>query len=1700
MGKQSASRTIWIADDDPRLTLLENQALDGYMHDALHSAETIGPLASFAGPRARCLAAWLLDHLGDSRTARRWHVAEFKKHPEHPVVRYFYSFVLLNERGPVHAWLSLEDYQPGDSATPEQSADIWSLKARVLAYLGDRRRAEAMLACCDPVALGAARFASTRATLLEREERRAEALAVLEAALLERPLDRILVSHAAALLETANRRAEALSLLERVEPQLSTPILASQRAAIENELSLLDAEYLSLNRYERLSLKAGSATRRELALRRSENRYLSGDFVAAIDFGRSSGNEYWQALAVRLEGQSAPAKRRILDLPVSIQEPMGCAPASLALVANYFGAGIDQIDVADQICYEGTASHSERAWVETRGWVSREFTVDFATARDLIERGVPFLLVTVQIASAHAQVVVGVDETRRTFITRDPSSVHLRELAVDELLESHRAYGPRGHVLLPPEKLHLLAGLELPEQALHDLAHRFRLALEANREPELEARLAELEARAKGHPLSLWARRGVAIRNQDPYAIFACSSAILQKFPDDANAELSVLDCLSTIGSEHEQRERIQKRLDTGKAPWVFHERLAQLLAQNESEYPRARRALLRALRSVPLRGRSLARWARLERDAGHVGLAHSLHRMAATLEPTDDELARAHFDESFSRGNAEEALLLLQDRASRYAERSGQPLCALFGALEWLSRTSEAFAELDAGVARRPNDGPLLLFAAEAYARYRNRDKAEQTLALARGKVSAAVFERSTARLAELAGDLRGALESYRAAQAALPFALDLNESIAQLSSELHGPAAAREYLSATCHAYPTHCGLRELLVRWLRGHDPAHVLPELDALLALQPAHAWARRERAVVLSELGEHVRAIAEATTAAERAPNDPASQRVLSLVLSAAGRRPDAIPPARRALELWPDGPGATGWLLRLAGSLAQQFELIEWAWKELEARSVNGEGLLEWHSYLQGLMPNQELLLKVRPLLERKATFWASHHIVAQQLLRSGSAAEARALLEIATQRFAFTPRLFLDLAEACRALKDNAGAVRASESALRISPGWIRAVLRAADAYQENGDASRARRTLEHGLTFHPRSSQLMRACAWFSWREGEVERALAQARQAVEFQPEDSDAWQTYARFAATLKRGKGVIALARELARERPWNAQIWLCLAELLRDEGENLASIDALGEALTRSPDAQDVLDIYAQALTQIGKKTEALEACDRPVTSYFSRGAMRARRAWVLWSFGDHDEACLAMRKVLAEHPDQIWGRSELIGWEMQREEYPVAVKQAKKLVELSPLSAISHGYLGAAERKAGNESGAWRAFSDAARIDPSYEFAGNQRLELALKERRFADAQAVIAEQGAHVSRHTWSRWQISLSCRRGDADLAIEALRSLAQHKATPEHAFAALSPMLAELDRRVLRRALGALAREPGLHPELGHLWVSALYDSGRLPRLFELARLRRRNAATFEAAARGYFEVLGERSGSAPRVLFALLWFGRAAFTSDMVWGKVGYALAAARAYIATECWLSGYRKRASLEAWVLQNYRVAALENYRPRAALRAAEHALTLPADGTLNSHLAFVAFGRAAAGNLAGAREILAGRSGEGLEGRNRWLFESAQLLLDFGQARGDDRVRKLDYLRTRILLSRQTFGLFSTATLYRWLADGVLKQEFDLRIALYRGALWFCLVGWCLLLGSLGAPFGAWFASALVGSSLYMARRSRL
>src|SRR5262249_7060490 len=148
-----------------------------------------------------------------------------------------------------------------------------------------------------------------------------------------------------------------------------------------------------------------------------------------------------------------------------------CAPATLSAISGYWSLPADHLSVAEEICYDGTPWHSERRWAGQHGWVVREFTVTWDSAKALLDRGTVVTLPTAAPGKRHSQAIIGYDSYRETFLIRDPYIRSVHEALAPEMLEHLRSVGPRGMAMVPCEKAGLLDGIELLDASLYDHLH-----------------------------------------------------------------------------------------------------------------------------------------------------------------------------------------------------------------------------------------------------------------------------------------------------------------------------------------------------------------------------------------------------------------------------------------------------------------------------------------------------------------------------------------------------------------------------------------------------------------------------------------------------------------------------------------------------------------------------------------------------------------------------------------------------------------------------------------------------------------------------------------------------------------------------------------------------------------------------------------------------------------------------------------------------------------------------------------------------------------------------------------------------------------------------------------------------------------------------------------------------------------------------
>ena len=159
-----------------------------------------------------------------------------------------------------------------------------------------------------------------------------------------------------------------------------------------------------------LTPMADKYTKKWLACRRSDAAYYCGDIDSALKFAKEVEDiPFFKELATRLADPAILESRKRVVLPVGFvrQHHMTCAPATLSALSRFWSMPAAHLEIAEKICYDGTPAHSERGWAEQAGYIPREFTVTWDSARTLLDLGIPFTLTTVEPGNARTLIDYG---------------------------------------------------------------------------------------------------------------------------------------------------------------------------------------------------------------------------------------------------------------------------------------------------------------------------------------------------------------------------------------------------------------------------------------------------------------------------------------------------------------------------------------------------------------------------------------------------------------------------------------------------------------------------------------------------------------------------------------------------------------------------------------------------------------------------------------------------------------------------------------------------------------------------------------------------------------------------------------------------------------------------------------------------------------------------------------------------------------------------------------------------------------------------------------------------------------------------------------------------------------------------------------------------------------------------------------------
>lgn len=1539
-------------------------------------AAALGPMHEWRGTAARLIGGRLANNVHAPRLGTWLHLRAWRDDHTSAEAAYFFSGEISRRRGVLAAWRFLRKLPVFPNATAEAQADLLGMEARFASFYRDFETSAARLREAQALAPDRLWLWIEKSDLLERQDAYDEALATARHALEVRPWYRPALQAVAHLLQLLGRDDEAVALLTEALQHIESSHAATQLAALQTELGRHADALATWERVRALAPLMEKSSLEWWEARMSDAHYLCGDLPRAADCASRAKNGFFDKMAERLAAPPADGKRLVLPVEFVRQHHMTCAPATLSALSRFWRMPVDHLALAAAICYDGTPDHVERHWAEENGWHAREFRVTWEIARALLDRGIPFTVSTVETQSAHLQAIIGYDSFRGTLLVRDPYQRVTGEWLGVEYLEGYAATGPRGMVLVPADRVALLDGLILPDAEFYDPHYRLERALHVHDRGAAQRHFEEMERADPAHRLTLQARRRLAWYDSSLPRQLAVVEELLVRHPKNGSFLWSKLIALRELARRADYREFLRALAAEKDSEVLFWREWAEELSEDARESFTAERLLLRALHFQQFDADNLRALANIYWNRREFAEATWLYRLAACLREKVESFSRSYFLAARHLRRTDDAVAMLTVQFEKGAHQSAQPARLLFWALTMLDRQSEAFAKLDAALALRPEDGELLLYAADAWARHGDPARAAALLAAAASRAARAAWLRTAANLADYRCDLGEALGLWRQLLAEEPLALDAHRSVTRLLAETESRAAALAHLRETCARFAHHVPLHRLWVEWAHGEGHAEVGRVLRLLLALDGDDAWARRELALVLAGQRRFDEALVELEAAAAVEPHAPATHATRGRVLLQAGNHAAAQESCRTALRLAIDEAAPLNDLIQASRTLEEKRAALAFLREELIRQVVFGDGLLAYREAAFSLLDPPELLAALREALAARADLWHAWSAVVVQLADMGQLDEALDLARQSTGRFPLLPRVWLDLAQVHRARGERAAEIPPLHRALQLSPAWGRASRLLADTHQRMGQYAEARKVLEQAIAAAPLDAYNHGCLADVLWHLGLKTEAVAALEHALRLEPGYDWAWETLRAWSPPESAENRAVTLARELTLTRAGEARSWYVLAQSLDNDAldERLAALD---RCTALNPTFHDAHDTRAWLLAQAGRFDEAAAACAPAAFGGDIPCNLQGRAAWVEAQRGHLRAAIAQMHEITARFPDYYWGWNMLTDWHCENRDFPKARETAKTMARLAPRTAIPLGYLADIQMRLGEKDDAWATLRRAFEVDPTYRWAGDRLLDRHLEEGELKEAEEVVALMETHLPGAGTLLAKLRVHCRRKRRDAARALLGEICSLPVG--ESFAVTGADHAFKDAGWTREAEDVfLAKldDPATNPEVGTCWVRRFAARGAWKFRKQLAKLDPARELTRRARV-AYLEVLGENNKAG--YLRRYVRRERAVLRADaQSWGTVGYAFVTLQQYSPGLVWMADWSQRPDLQPWMLLNL-IISLRHFRREAeALAVSRRAVTLKPDHTTPQHQLWLALDAAVRGELPQADAIV--------------------------------------------------------------------------------------------------------------------------
>ena len=1540
----------------------------GLFLKAFETSKQAGPLVKWKGNRSRVLAARISNHVGSTRLGRTLIRLAHRQCPTDPEIIYFHTYSMLGRRGGYKTFQVINELGELDGADDVLKSDWFALRGLLYGALRDFEKSDQWINRAIEMNPERAWLHVQRSSILEMQDRPKEAIAAAEHAMELQPWYRPAVQSLAHRMIQDHRDEEAIKLLSTANEKLESGDLRIQLGGLFLELERFEEAkkyYSNIEKYFPL-LKMEHKVVEALSSLNADLQYYCGNYAEAAKLAKQAKNEFFDEMAERLTDPKFEGKRIRLPVHFVRQDHRTCAPATLTAIANYWDKPVEQLEIVEEICYDGTPAHSERKWAEDSGYVTQEFRVTWESATALIDRGIPFTLTTCDPGSAHLQAVIGYDEYRHSLLIRDSGNRHSREFAVEKMLEAYKAYGPRGMAMVPKEKAELLEGIKLPETKLYDLYYKLQLALEKHNR-EFAAKVVErMVSGAPDHRLTLGAESVLARYDSDLPKSLAVIDKLAVKYPKDINFKVNQLALLGELGKAEDRIATLRKINAEPDCHPIFWTQLAGELRNDNREKDTVDYLLRRSLKYRSEDSAAYAMLGGIHFEEQREAKAVEAYRFAACVDDKSENRAKEYFYAARITNDTDTALRFLQDRVQRFGKQSSLPARTLCWAYDQLEKSPYAIKTLQEAYKVHKADGEFLLYTAEYFGRLGKFEKAEQLLAKAKPIAHPSYWTRVAAVIASYQGKNSISLKHWKSLVAKDPLDSVAHKYVTDLLADEGGSEAAITHLRKYIDLFPNSYSLRSMLINWVKGESKVELEKELNEFLRLHPADAWAQRELANIYLGKRDFERAEKHIALAHEVDPNGPATYVLRAAMHSSRNETAQAIEQYREAIKHSIDSEYAIAGLINCCDSKAKRKTQLQFVLDELNRQVGLGEGLITYHSLAQTCLDPPELLATLRDTLKKGDDRWQAWVVVIRQLSDMQQHDEAIELAKKASKKFPLLPRIWMELATANAASGRIDEEIAALRKAKEINPTWGDIARSLAEALEKQGDLEGARKEIEANIRAEPRDVNNYGHLGGILWQLDKKEEAMHLAAKAVRLQPGYEYGWVALRDWCAALGQPDFDVEVATELTESRPNEVRSWMMLALTLDQPHQVEEAIAALDKGLQINPQSIECYSRKAMLLCQLGMYDEAIAAVNPPALANDMPLELVARAAWIEAERGLFDKAIAGMERVLKVDPDYFWAWQEIAQWYRYQENTQKYTAAAEQMVRIQPQNAISWGYLGDSQIAANELEKAKEHFTQAVHLAPTYEYASGRLLDILVHLKNWDEAKAMLDFVTPHLS----PEWVVSEKARiaalSGDREVAFEMLNKLADIPSESHDAIDnAVSSIYTAGWGDETMNFLNKKIDQPDALPGVAFVYVHLTTSLNQWDQCEQKINSLRSRPQLWEAAAQKYMvEVCTCREFNQQHRIDPFIANNEQALrNSTKMWERVGSALCQGEMDAKVCDFMSDWRSRKDVSAWGLYSLAFSLWAQKKEAEADQVSRHAIEqCGLDATTGHHMIFAA------------------------------------------------------------------------------------------------------------------------------------------